>query len=651
MLKKVKKKLLYLYNNYSKIQKLIFLYSISIIIGFGLIIYVSINKQQQLSEEEQSKLVKESILKIKDNYSKTYSKNIEYKDSLNQILINQDKIKYINFVKNNSGSVNVFGEFNNGEKILINKVPYFSILSIENRLNPKVKYFWLEQEQKVSSIVLDMFMKVLPTFLILGIIIYLLYKQGLIGNSKDKYEVIKPNQIKGDINDLIGYKEIKLEFLQIKELFENKKQYLEYGIDKPMNIIMSGPAGTGKTKIAGYLSKELEIPIIYASAANLETGFVNGGVKTLENIYKTANKFERVIIFLDEAQGLLMKRGKTNGKFDDDTQNNFLKLLDGLSNKKSSEIIWILSSNFDETVMELDEAMSRRFPLKLHFRLPNKEERKKIFKLYLSKIDNKKISNDIDFEELSEMTTNLSPAIIETIVQKSSMISIRNNSKINMKNLQKAIELSTIGNTLKENKEKNIDSIAIHELGHFFCQYQILYEKYKNDYTIEDKLLNKIKSEISVIKISVETINKMNMKALGYVLNKENEEQLKSIKEYEEEIISLYGGVASEEVFKGKKNITTGCFNDIEKVSKILKHLYFDINIYNKNKINSNIVKDINKKELENEINKKAEELYNVSLKYINLNKNKIERIKKILIKEYVITKDEIFELIKLKEK
>jgi hypothetical protein len=83
--------------------------------------------------------------------------------------------------------------------------------------------------------------------------------------------------------------------------------------------MFSGPAGTGKTKLASYLAKELNLPILFHSAANLETGYVAGGSNTLGRIVSMAKRRKRCIVFLDEAQDLFMKRGG-HRKFDDDTR-------------------------------------------------------------------------------------------------------------------------------------------------------------------------------------------------------------------------------------------------------------------------------------------------------------------------------------------
>ncbi|MBC7379897.1 MAG: AAA family ATPase, partial [Burkholderiaceae bacterium] len=59
---------------------------------------------------------------------------------------------------------------------------------------------------------------------------------------------IEPTQIQGSIDDPVGMDDIKAEVAQIKDQYHRREQYAEYGIDKPFNVMFSGPAGTGKTK-------------------------------------------------------------------------------------------------------------------------------------------------------------------------------------------------------------------------------------------------------------------------------------------------------------------------------------------------------------------------------------------------------------------
>ena len=188
---------------------------------------------------------------------------------------------------------------------------------------------------------------VLSVVLTLGVLGFLFVQ--LKGQFKS-LKFIEPAQVHGSIDDLVGMDDIKAEVAQIKDQYQRRAAYAEYGINKPFNVMFSGPAGTGKTKLASYLAKELRLPILFHSAANLETGFVAGGSNTLSRIVAMAKRRRHCIVFLDEAQDLFMKRGGRR-KFDDDTANTLLSVLDGVRSRNEAEIIWIVASNFNSETM------------------------------------------------------------------------------------------------------------------------------------------------------------------------------------------------------------------------------------------------------------------------------------------------------------
>ena len=100
-----------------------------------------------------------------------------------------------------------------------------------------------------------------------------------------------------------------------------------------------------------------------------------------------------------------MKRGG-HRKFDDDTQNMLLAVLDGVRTKGEAEIIWIVASNFNSESMAMDEAMLRRFQMKVDFRLPNREERGAIIGHYLSQRAGK-LHAELDLRHLAEATADV----------------------------------------------------------------------------------------------------------------------------------------------------------------------------------------------------------------------------------------------------
>jgi cell division protease FtsH len=421
----------------------------------------------------------------------------------------------------------------------------------------------------------------LSVILTLGVLGFLYYQ---LKNQHKSLKFIEPAHVQGSINDLVGMDDIKAEVAQIKDQYERRTEYAEYGILKPFNVMFSGPAGTGKTKLASYLAKELQLPILFHSAANLETGFVSGGSATLSRIVDMAKRRKRCIVFLDEAQDLFMKRGGRR-KFDDDTANTLLSVLDGVRSKNEAEIIWIVASNFNSETMEMDEAMLRRFQMKVDFRMPNREERLAIFYHYLGQRADKVLPG-LDLRHLVEVTEGRSPADLETIVNQAGITAVQTGEMIGVDTLMQAAERVLVGNvntnTTKE-RERDRRIIATHEWGHFLVD--LMHEReLTNDNWVQ------ILDDMKTIKISLKANPRTN--ALGFVFHKQGTNLLKTKGDIEHDVRVLLGGMANEELFFGEDGTTNGAHNDITRVTKLLHHAVGEMGMYRTTRLNFSALHD-----------------------------------------------------------
>ncbi len=389
---------------------------------------------------------------------------------------------------------------------------------------------------------------------------------------------IEPDQVQGSIDDLVGMDDIKAEVAQIKDQYLRRTEYAEYGISKPFNVMFSGPAGTGKTKLASYLAKELRLPILFHSAANLETGFVSGGSNTLGRIMTMAKRRRQCIVFLDEAQDLFMKRGGRR-KFDDDTANTLLSVLDGVRSKLDTEIIWIVASNFNSETMEMDEAMLRRFQMKVDFRMPNREERLAIFNHYLGQRAGK-VLPDLDLRHLVDVTEGRSPADLETIINQAGITAVQVGEKIGADTLMQAAERVLVGNVnthTTQERDRDRRVIAVHELGHFLVDFEVERRLTQGNW-------KQIQADMKTVKISLNANARTN--ALGFVIHKQGANLLKSKSDIEHDVRVLLGGMANEELFFGEDGTTNGAHNDITRVTQLLYHAVGEMGMYRKTRLN-----------------------------------------------------------------
>ena len=582
-----------------------------------------------------------------------HSQNISL---ITQLAARRNDLEYLLLAQPLSEFPSYVIKYKGNPEILVVKVPSTSHINLEREILLKndIPYGiaqpeWLNKHQEIlqdheaqNSIwqsVADFLGRNVIGLLLLIFMLYAL-KKGLPGLGFSSV-VIKPENLKGSMDDLVGMEDIKREVAHLEDMIRHRDLYKSHNIDKPFNVMLTGPAGTGKTKLAGYLAKKLNIPLIQASGSGLESGLVGGGSKALNTIYKKACAQGRCLIFLDEAQTLFMPRGRGERKWDDDTANTLLGLLDGIKSDEGHDVIWVVASNFDEVSNEMDEAMLRRFTVKINFRLPNKQERSELLKVFLQRKDSKCVAWDrLDLTYAAEITANLSPALLEAVVERASLIAIEENKQIDSDLLCRAFERCAIGLTdraMSADKDKQRERVALHELGHFFMQIDPLLSR--------GLPLEQVKAQSSLLKISTESVSKLG--ALGYVLASSSDIGLQTLEELEQDVMQLYGGVAAEEIFYGARGISIGSQNDIQKATARLNLMVNQLSMYSHAKLDySQLQRDGAGEEAIRQVEAKSDELYSRSLQAIKSYAELIEAIKTTLLERYVLSKDEVFILL-----
>lgn len=575
---------------------------------------------------------------------------------ITQLVANKDRLEYLLLANPLSDFPRYVFKYKDASTIHVVKVPSTSHVNLEREVLLKnaipysiAKEDFLAAHEAVLQDEGDNkgMMTEVGTFMarnVIGILFLVLLfvgiKKGIPGMGSSA-SIIKPDSLKGSMDDLIGMEDIKKEVAHLEEMIRNRDLYRSHNIDKPFNVMLTGPAGTGKTKLAGYLAKKLGVPLIQASGSALENGFVGGGSKALNAIYKKACKEGRCIIFLDEAQSLFMPRGRGDKKWDDDTANTLLGLLDGVKSDEGSGVIWVVASNFDDATTQMDEAMLRRFSVKINFRLPNKSERRELLNVFLSKKDEGCVDwTDLNLDYAAEITANLSPALLETVVDRASMIAIQEKTLITTDVLFRAFERASIGLTDRATtaeKDKQRERVALHELGHFFMQI--------DPYLRKGMSWDEVKEKSPLLKISTESVSKIG--ALGYVLSSGEDVALQTLEEMEQDIIQLYGGVAAEELFYGARGISVGSQNDIQKVTAKLDLMVNRLSMYSRSKLDYTQLKgEGSRDEALKQVESKADELYTRTLESIKGYKDLMIALKSTLLERYVLSKDEVFDLL-----
>jgi transitional endoplasmic reticulum ATPase len=228
-------------------------------------------------------------------------------------------------------------------------------------------------------------------------------------------------------SDIGGLDEVKKEIQEAVELPLKKPELFEsMGIRAIKGILLYGPPGTGKTLIAKAVAHECEANFISISGAQVLTKYVGESEKTMRELFRKARTAAPCILFIDEIDGVAVKRtgrGEGGTMVTERIVDTLLTEMDGLRSLKN--VVVIAATNRPDI---LDPALMRsgRFDRLIEIKAPDDKARFEIFKISTK---NMPLDKDVDLKELAKVTEGFTGADIDNLVREAGMTAIRNGMK------------------------------------------------------------------------------------------------------------------------------------------------------------------------------------------------------------------------------
>ncbi len=444
----------------------------------------------------------------------------------------------------------------NGERLKAQKEPEVSVLEtlkgygIEPNLLEKIK-LEVKNEGGLKYWASILIPSLLPV-IIIAFIFWWIFRQARAGMNQtfsfSKANLKVFNQFKNEkvtFKDIAGLKEAKEELVEIVDFLKNPKKYLEIGARIPRGVILIGPPGTGKTLLARAVANEAGVPFFHISASEFVEMFVGVGAARVRDLFQTAKKAGRSIIFIDEIDAVGRERGAGLGGGHDEreqTLNQILVEMDGF--EREDTVIVMAATNRPDI---LDPALLRpgRFDRRIILDIPDLNDREEILKIHAR---GKPLAPEVNLREVAIRTPGFSGADLANLMNEAAILAARENKKvISQKHLYEAIEKVILGPERKSRvispKEKEI--IAYHEAGHALVAAAV-----KNADPVQ---------KVSIVSRGL---------AGGYTLKLPTEERrLRTKSQFLAELAVAFGGYAAEfEVFK---EITTGSYNDLKEATAL----------------------------------------------------------------------------------
>lgn len=246
------------------------------------------------------------------------------------------------------------------------------------------------------------------------------------------------------LEELIGNVQAKQEIREVIDMIVHPDNYSASGAEVPKGMLFVGPPGVGKTLFARAIANEIGIPFYVVEASGLSGLIMGLGVLKLKTLFRKLRKHERAILFIDEIDSIGGRRTGDKGFGGQSdmnmTLNTLLTEMDGFS---GNNVLVIGATNNDGI---LDPALMRagRMDRRIYFQLPDPNDRKELFRYYLSKM---LCAEGIDYEELEKMTVNFSPAEIANVVNEAALICRRPGGpgKVTMDTIDQALTRIAVG--------------------------------------------------------------------------------------------------------------------------------------------------------------------------------------------------------------
>jgi len=460
---------------------------------------------------------------------------------------------------------------------------------------------------------------------------------GVFGFGKSTAKLFIKGKQSLTFKDVAGVEEAKKDLEEVVDFLKNPDKYKKIGARAPKGVLLVGPSGVGKTLLAKATAGEANVPFYAMAGSEFMEMLVGVGASRVRDLFGTAKKAGKAIIFIDEIDAIGRARGGIDGGHGEreQTLNQILVEMDGF--EASTAVVVLAATNRGDL---LDPALMRpgRFDRRVVLEMPDLEARKNILAIHAK---GKPFDTDVNWEQVAKRTVGFSGADLENMLNEAAIAVARGNrDKINMKDIDEAALKAKMG-AEKHRAQTDEDKMmtAYHEAGHAVVNYYLHLDPV---------------TRISIVSRGM---------ALGFTLVPPERDEVHMTKtKLVKKMAMAMGGRAAEELIFG--DISTGASSDISHATGIARDMVVEWGMSELGPINYGPqidmqdfgrayfepakISDNMQSKVDEEIKKLVNTAHEEAQKVLKKNKKKLDELAKILVEKETIGQEEFDDIMKL---
>ena len=210
---------------------------------------------------------------------------------------------------------------------------------------------------------------------------------------------------------------------QLREMVELPLRYPELftrlGVDPPKGVLLHGPPGTGKTRLAQAVANESDASFFIINGPEIMGSGYGESEKRLREVFEEASRSAPAIVFIDEIDSIAPKRDRVPGEAEKRLVAQLLTLMDGLEAR--ANLVVIAATNRPDAI---DEALRRpgRFDREIVIGVPDQNGRREILGIHTRGMP---LGDKVDLDELARTTHGFVGADIAALAREAAIEAVR----------------------------------------------------------------------------------------------------------------------------------------------------------------------------------------------------------------------------------